>query len=63
MKTPSIHIRPRPTRDVASGTTTASLDSLTAGRLHTYEAYPKTGCNSADEIASVNITTTTRCSS
>ena len=50
-------------RDIASGTTTASLASLTAGWSHTHGAYDKTGCNSADEIASVSITTTTQCSS
>ena len=42
---------------VAAGTTTASLSSLTAGASYTYKAYGKSGCNSADEIASVTFTT------
>ena len=41
---------------VTAGTTTASLSSLTTGQSYTYTAYDKTGCNSADEIASVTFT-------
>ena len=43
---------------VAAGTTDASLSSLTANTPYTYKAYDKTGCNSADEIATVTFTTT-----
>ena len=42
---------------VAAGTTEASLSSLTAGVAYTYKTYGKTGCNSADEIATVNFFT------
>ena len=42
---------------VASGTTTASLSSLTAGTSYTYKAYDRSGCNSADEIATATFTT------
>ena len=37
--------------------TTLSLSGLTAGTEYTYKAYDKSGCNSADEIASVTFTT------
>ena len=37
--------------------TTADLSNLTAGASHTYLAYNKSGCNSADEIASATFTT------
>ena len=43
MKIPSIRVRARAPRPVASGTTTASLAGLTADRSHTYGAYDKTG--------------------
>ena len=42
---------------VASGTTTASLSSLTANTSYTYKAYDQSGCNSADEIATATFTT------
>ena len=42
---------------VSSGTTTATLSTLTGSTSYTYKAYDKTGCNSADEIASVTFTT------
>ena len=42
---------------VASGTTTANLSSLTANTSYTYKAYDQSGCNSADEIATVTFTT------
>ena len=42
---------------VTAGTTEASLSSLTAGIAYTYKTYSKTGCNSADEIATVNFFT------
>ena len=42
---------------VAAGTTTANLSSLTAGTSYTYKAYDKSGCNSADEIATATFTT------
>ena len=42
---------------VGAGTDTASLASLSSGQSYTYKAYDKTGCNSADEIASVTFTT------
>ena len=42
---------------IAAGTTEASLSSLTAGVAYTYKTYDKTGCGSADEIATVNFFT------
>ena len=42
---------------VNAGVKTATLSTLTAGTLYTYKAYDKSGCNSADEIASVTFTT------
>ena len=42
---------------IAAGTTEASLSSLTAGVAYTYKTYSKTGCGSADEIATVNFFT------
>ena len=42
---------------VTEGTTTANLSSLTAGTSYTYKAYDKSGCNSADEIATATFTT------
>ena len=42
---------------VAAGTKTASLSSLTAGTSYTYKAYDKTGCNAADELATVTFST------
>ena len=42
---------------VTAGTTEASLSSLTAGVAYTYKTYSKTGCNSADEIATVSFFT------
>ena len=43
---------------VAAGTATASLSNLTASTPYTYKAYDASGCNSADEIASVTFATT-----
>ncbi len=56
------YARTSPTGDttctsVASGTTTATLGSLTTGTAYTYQAYSASGCNSANEIASVTFTT------
>ena len=42
---------------VASGTKTASLSALTANTSYTYKAYGKTGCNSADELATATFST------
>ena len=42
---------------VTAGTDNDALSSLTANTSYTYKAYDKTGCNSADEIASVTFTT------
>ncbi len=42
---------------VAAGTTHADLSSLTAGTSYTYKAYSATGCNTANEIASVTFQT------
>ena len=42
---------------VSAGTTEASLSSLTAGVAYTYQTYDKTGCNSADEMATVSFFT------
>ena len=44
-------------QSVAAGAKTASLSSLTAGTSYTYKAYDKSGCNSADELATVTFTT------
>ena len=44
---------------VAANVTTATLSDLTAGTTYTYKAYDKSGCNSADEIASATFTTYT----
>ena len=44
-------------QSVSAGTTSADLSSLTSGGNYTYKAYSKTGCNSADEIASVSFST------
>ena len=44
---------------VAANVTTATLSTLTASATYTYKAYDKTGCNSADEIASATFTTAT----
>ena len=43
---------------VAAGTATASLSNLNASTPYTYKAYDASGCNSADEIASVTFATT-----
>ena len=43
--------------NVASGTATASLASLTAGTTYTYTAYSKTNCASADALTSVTFST------
>ena len=42
---------------VAAGTTTASLSGLDAYESHTYKAYDKANCNSADEIQTVTFST------
>ena len=42
---------------VGANVSTATLSTLTGGTSYTYKAYDKTGCNSADEIASVTFTT------
>ena len=42
---------------VAANVSTATLSTLTGGTSYTYKAYDKTGCGSADEIASVTFTT------
>ena len=42
---------------VAANVSTATLSTLTGGTSYTYKAYDKTGCVSADEIASVTFTT------
>ena len=39
-------------KDVAAGTSTASLSDLTGGTTYTYEAYKAAGCSSANKIAS-----------
>ena len=44
-------------RSVASGTATASLSGLTEHTSYTYKAYDKTGCGSADAIATVTFHT------
>ena len=44
-------------QSVAAGAKTASLSSLTAGTSYTYKAYDKSGCNSADELATATFTT------
>ena len=44
-------------RSVASGTTEVALSSLTQGVAYTYTTYDATGCNTADEIASVSFST------
>ena len=43
---------------VAAGLTAASLSTLTASTSYTYKAYDASGCNDADEIASVTFATT-----
>ena len=43
--------------NVAAGTKTAGLSSLTAGTSYTYTAYDKANCNSADELATVTFST------
>ena len=42
---------------VAAGTTSVTLDNLTAKTSYTYKAYSKTGCNNADEIMTTTFTT------
>ena len=49
--------------NVAAGTKTASLSSLTAGTSYTYTAYDKANCNAADELATVTFSTLTSGSS
>ena len=54
--------RTNPTGDntchsVAAGTTTASVSGLHAYENHTYKAYDKANCNSADEAATVTFST------
>ena len=44
---------------VAADTATDSLTGLTSGTSYTYKAYDKSGCASADEIASVTFTQVT----
>ena len=44
---------------VASGTASDALSGLTSGTSYTYKAYDKTGCASADKIASVTFTQVT----
>ncbi len=43
---------------VSAGATSATLSGLTSATSYTYKAYDKSGCGSADEIASVSFTTT-----
>ncbi len=42
---------------VAANVSTATLSTLTGGTSYTYKAYDKSGCGSADEIASATFTT------
>ena len=42
---------------VAAGTTSVSLSSLSTDTSYTYKAYDKTGCASADEIATASFST------
>ena len=42
---------------IATGTSTASLSSLTPNTAYSYVAYSKAGCNTADAIASVTFAT------
>ena len=44
---------------VAAGTASDALSGLTSGTFYTYKAYDKSGCASADEIASVTFTQVT----
>ena len=49
--------------EIAAGTSTANLSSLTAGTWYTYRAYSDSGCNDANEIAAEAFSTAVSVSS